>query len=258
MNKKKFKFAVLGLIFALCCVFVFFWGSFISVKVNATTGENEETNLNYDFVGKTYTLTNEETKEVIVFKVISNAEIEITYGETTKKTTYIVHSLKNRVLAIKGAEGMIYFTLNADNTISEYDITKEENGNVKQDVEDVLIQAKDIVVLVFSILASFGITGSAVGALVKFIKGTNKEEKNELKESRKALEDTNNKAKEIQLLLIEKWEELNEHSEEIKKVYELLEKLYNDQEERQKLIREVVNETLGDVENESKEKGNNI
>ena len=153
---------------------------------------------------------------------------------------------------------MIYFTLNADNTVSEYDITKEENGNVKQDVEDVLIQAKDIVVLVFSILASFGITGSAVGALVKFIKGTNKEEKNELKESRKALEDTNNKAKEIQLLLIEKWEELNEHSEEIKKVYELLEKLYNDQEERQKLIREVVNETLGDVENESKEKGNNI
>lgn len=249
--KRKFRFAILGLFFALCCVFVIFGYGFSSIKVNADTGENINAEFNYDFVGKTYILYNEDGTNSVIFKIISNNKLVMTDGENSKEITYLVHSFKNKVLVIDLGGELNYFALNDDNTISEYDITQEGNSDTRTDIDGTLLQIKDIVVLIIAILSSFALTGTSAASILKLVKGTNKEENNTLKASQKQLEN-------IQKQLEEKWDVVSTYVEKIQEVYLLLDKLYNDQEERQKLIKEVVNETLGDNNNESEEKGNTI
>lgn len=259
--KKSYRNVILGLLFALCSLFIFFGISFTSVEVKADTGEVVERPSDTQVVPEGVFTYEEVDEGVAEFSFIDTKKVHvkvILLDGTVKEGDfdYVYYPEGNYYAVGEGTESEVNFQLDFDkNKIIEYYPDNEEDPEQDTSIEDAAhgigIEVERFVMIIAGILSALGVSGATIGTFFKWINNKLKKNNEDLKDSKQVLAE----AKEMFVEAIAKFDNaeqvLEKAQEALDKVTKMLQEYHEQDKTRADEINKVVSEVL--VEEPAKE-----
>lgn len=133
---KHFKFAILSVLFALCCVFAFFSNNFIGVKANDNTNE-----ITQDEILEDVEEIGDETEELINIVIGIVASLGVSWGSIATVIKWIKGKLKNANTDLK--EASLKFVEAKEEIDKLKELVKEELNN-NEELRNQLNEVKEL------------------------------------------------------------------------------------------------------------------
>lgn len=255
---KKFRNAILSVLFLLCCVFIFSSTNLSSVRVNAVENENQEEVIN----DETYVCEDEYAKcELTFYKDYTYSGWLIIYETEELIEGNGTYRIENDYVVLIGNGEELKIKLNKDTmTFEEYieeevPPIEEKPTYTDEEIEKVLNETKDwIIALIVSFLGSGGLMAIAKAIINKWF--DNKQQELELKV--KKLEQDKVIATEQKELIVSQFAELKQQFIEVLEhnvvLCDYIKTKIEVDEEKEKRINKLLEELLPKQEGATDEK----
>lgn len=246
--KRNKIIVILGLIFALCCVFIFCGSSFIGAKVNAVEAENEEVTSSVP-EGK-YSYDADEGVVEITFIDEKTLHLKValldgTYKEDDFNYEYNTEKKFYKIIAGDKEKNVLFKLNHEQHTIEEY-YPEEDETKIEDTAKEIGIEIEKLVVIIAGILSGLGVSGTFLASFAKWINKKLKKGNEDLSDSKQVLIE----AKELFIKSIKESEDAKKYMQEAERIMteaaEMIKSFYEDTKTKNDEINKVASEILND------------